>query len=338
VLVVAVSFWLASGLPATEISLMTWNIDRAIGSGTNVDNEAALAVARIVDFLQPDVLFLNEVLSRSNNVPQPVANVNQALQNWVIANVPYLATSTFFTVVATNTDGFIRNAIVSRYPIVAVTNYNDGLRGLLSGIVNIPGTTNDVGVFLAHLKASSDLISSSQRQAQANFDANIIRNWLASTNLLAVFAGDFNEDEGNPQFPLGTDLGIGLYAPISTNLSAGLFNFNPFDTNSPGSNQTISIRGTLSRRFDYILPATGRFDSIDGFVFNSFTWYALGILPPGLNSNDSRIASDHLPVFALLSFGELQFEVVPEPSVLLLLTTGAGLIVACRRRQRSRRR
>lgn len=331
-LAVAGLFLPATATGTVDISMMTWNIDRAVGSGTNVDNSAALAVGRIVDSLQPDVLFLNEVLSRSNNTPQTTVAVNAALKNWVIANVPYLATSTFYSVVATNSDGFIRNAIVSRYPIINTTNYAISSRGLLSSVIDIPGTTNDLGVFVAHFKAFGDSASSSQRQAEANFDAGIIRNWLAGTNLNAVFAGDFNEDEDNPQFPLGSNVGVGLYAPISTNLSAGLFNFNPTDTNAPSSNQTISIRGTLSRRFDYILPADGRFNSINGFVFNTYTWNNLGILPTGLNFDDSSTASDHLPVFAMMSFGST----VPEPSVLFLFVLGSSIIVGYRRhRQRA---
>jgi endonuclease/exonuclease/phosphatase family metal-dependent hydrolase len=334
----SILFFCASIATAQEISLMTWNIDRAIGAGTNIDNSGALAVARIVEFLQPDVLFLNEVLSRSNNIFQSTATVNEQLRNWVIANVPYLGTGTFYSIVATNSDGFIRNAIVSRYPLVSVTNYNDGLRGLLSATVDIPGTTNDLGVFLAHLKAFGDLTSSSQRQAQANFDANIIRNWLASTNLAAVFAGDFNEDEGNPQFPLNSNVGVGLYAPISTNLSAGLFNFNPFDTNAPGSNQTISIRGALTRRFDYILPSTGRYASIEGFVFNSFTWFDLGLLPPWLNRDDSETASDHLAVFAKMNLGPLEsLQAIPEPSILFLFLAGGAIIIGYNRAQKRRR-
>jgi hypothetical protein len=233
-------------------------------------------------------------------------------------------------VVATNSDGFIRNAIISRYPIVSVTNYNDGLRGLLRGVIDLPGTTNDLAIFDAHLKAFGDLLSSSQRQAEANFDANIIRNWLAGTNLTTVFAGDWNEDESNPQFPIGSNIGIGAYAPISTNIGAGFYNWIAYDTNSLVSNQTLSIRGDLDARFDYLLPATGRFNSIDGFVFNSYTWYSLGILPGALYQDDSSIASDHLPIYARLDFGSS----VPEPSILLMSALASFIVIGYRRHRK----
>jgi hypothetical protein len=61
-----------------------------------------------------------------------------------------------------------------------------------------------------------------------------------------------------------------------------------------GSINTYSIRGSVSERIDYIFPSSLLVSNVaDSQVFRSDK---LSPLPPNLFSNDSRTASDHLPV------------------------------------------
>jgi len=61
----------------------------------------------------------------------------------------------------------------------------------------------------------------------------------------------------------------------------------------------VSIQTTLDARFDYILPCGLLFSNIaSSQVFRSDK---LAPLPPNLFSNDSRTASDHLPVLMMFN-------------------------------------
>jgi len=69
---------------------------------------------------------------------------------------------------------------------------------------------------------------------------------------------------------------------------------NPF-TGAPTNDMTESIRDSrLTVRFDYIMPCPLMFSNIIGSQI--FRTDKLFPVPPNLNSNDDKIASDHLPV------------------------------------------
>src|SRR5205085_1511764 len=98
-------------------------------------------IGRIVNFNKPDVLLLNEIDTQGLTVEQNTT----ALINWVTNNAYYLGTrpgQDFYVAVSSQSDGFIRNGAISRFPLRGASTYNDGLRGLHSFEVKVsPGNS-----------------------------------------------------------------------------------------------------------------------------------------------------------------------------------------------------
>ena len=135
-------------LHAQEVLVMQYNLEKALGEISSNTNAPAKALARIVNYLQPDVLLFNEVQSTTT-----VLSTEMALTDWVTNHVPYMGTqknASFFIAVSTQGDGFNRNAAISLYPISNETTYNDGLRGLHAFRIQLPGT--NLQIFHAHFK------------------------------------------------------------------------------------------------------------------------------------------------------------------------------------------
>ena len=89
--------------------------------------------------------------------------------------------------------------------------------------------------------------------------------------------------------------GANRYGPcVLANAATGLHLTTPMNpvTKSP---RTISIRGSLTARFDYILPCGSLFSNI--VRSEVFRTDLLNPLPDGLEKLDDKTASDHLPVW-----------------------------------------
>jgi PKD repeat protein/endonuclease/exonuclease/phosphatase family metal-dependent hydrolase len=291
-LVVALLWCCVSGSThAQQVKVMQWNVLGGLGRKSNNTNAQAQAIARIVNFNQPDVLLFNEVDANNQS-----ASVNEAaIIDWVTNNVPYLGTQpgvTFYVKASTQSDGFERNAAISRFPILAAVNYNDGLRGLHSLRLQLAGA-NQLQVYHAHLKCCND--DCPRKQAEAQFDSDIIRTWAATNSLPYIFAGDWNEDESNPICVLSS-----TYRPITMIRTNGsLVEFVPTALN--GNSKTISTATTNpTRRYDYCLAGSNRLSAVSGYVFNTKVWAANGLYTnagPQNLTTDNATASDHYCVF-----------------------------------------
>jgi endonuclease/exonuclease/phosphatase family metal-dependent hydrolase len=246
----------------------------------------------------------------------------------------------FFVYVGTYTDGYIGNAIVSRYPFLSTQSFSDAgggfnaLRGLALAVVDLPGVT-DLGVFTAHLKAGSTTSNAQQRQAQANANRDTIASWISRHGSFgAVLAGDFNESEDPDDATNWSGGKIGdllpngqRYQPITTLRSAGFADPKPLSIK--GNKDTIDSFSP-DTRFDYTLYTPGLMSFLGGEVFDTKQYSATQLT--ALNqangtsfvAGDSYAASDHLPVLSV-------FSVVPEPGTAVLLIWGAA-VIAIRRR------
>ena len=298
-------------LTAQNIRVMQWNVHDGLGTMANNSAPQAAALARIVNYNQPDVLLLNEVNSSS------VSANTAALTAWVTNYLPYMGTS-FFVSVSTVSDGFNRNCAISRFPIFADGTYSDPnmLRGLHAFRVQLTGT-NVLQIFHAHLKCCDDFTdpgSCGERQTNAVFASNTIRAWAATNSLPYIFAGDWNEDEANPQCTLSA-----TYRPITMIRTNGnLVQFIP--ANLDGGTKTISTPNP-TRRFDYCLAGSNRLAAVSGYVFNSIIWAQHGLYTNSIPSSlpyDSTNASDHCCVFVDYSF-PVDFNVSPTNA---LVSTG----------------
>ncbi len=307
---------LANVLGAEQVRVMQWNIHGTLGDIASNTTAGAKAIARIVNYTQPDVLLFNEVDDTG------VAAATSALINWVTNNVPYLGSQpgvTFFVAVSSIGDGFERNGAISRYPILNETTYDDGLRGLHAFTVHL--ATTNLQVFHTHLKCCSDGTSCTRKQTEAQFDADTISAWAAANSIPYIFGGDLNEDEENPECTLST-----TYHPITTlRLDGGLAEFKP--TTLSGEYRTWSTASTPSIRFDYLLAAANRLTPASGYVFSTMDWAAHGLYTDSSTQNladDSATASDHYCVLAEYSLGPAGPSLAVSPAGGLESTGGSG--------------
>lgn len=276
----------AASAPAVQIKVMTYNIHQEVGQSAGYDSFNAERIGRIVNFYKPDVFTINEL--QGNNPINAAVN----LKNWINNYLTYLG-NTYYTYIGTYTDGYILDAIVSKYPISDAKSESVAPRGLVSALIDLPGSV-DVRVYTTHLKAMGDATSAKTRQAGANRTAYDISTWSsipANSSIPYILMGDMNEDEDNPQSPpISTS-----YCPITTLKSAYLNDLMP--DNMYGSTKTISSSNPTSR-FDYILyswqlkPVLGAGNCL---VVDTNQMYLHQQLISPLTKYDSA-ASDHLCV------------------------------------------
>ena len=291
-LVIAILGAGAPAAPDSTFRAMTYNIHQTIGATVGYTSPNAQKIARIVECYKPDILVINELEGSSTS------GATNNLKLWVNTYLPYLGgvpDSTYFYYVSPTSDGFNRNAIISRYPILDRVSYPMSPRDLLCGTIDIPGPI-DPRVFAAHFKAGNGSSDATTRQWNADFTRDKIVAWSGNIARAAtpyLMCGDLNEDEDNPQNAL-----TGTYHPISTVLSAYMSDFEP--DNLYGNTKTISSYSNPTRRFDYVLPSwhlTPVMGAGQSQVINTMQMYGHGQLPAGLQVYDSQ-GSDHLCVLA----------------------------------------
>lgn len=270
------------------VSILTYNVNGFDPTDWSTNSPKIQAIGREMMYLQPDIITFNEIQNSST----------WQLANFVAAFLPgyYLATNSA-------TDGMLRSAILSRYPITRSTSWLSGsslvafgdtnsfLRDLFEAEISITNFLQPLHVFTTHLKAGSDSVL--RRSAQAGAISNYFVTGFLTTNASHpyVLTGDLNEDitqpnSANPpiQRLANPATGLQLTTPV-----------NPFT----GSPFTISIRGTLNVRFDYILPGGLLFSNI--VSSQVFRTDLLSNPPPPLLADDDTTASDHLPVLMKFS-------------------------------------
>jgi len=337
----------ASSDAQLTVRVLDYNIHRDVGGGANSDTAAQPALAKIVNFLRPDVWTINELGGTSGSFNQAAARsdlIRFIEEDLTIFGADPREGFNFFVYVASLTDGFISNAIVSRYPLLMAQTFSDGgaqfrpLRGMAFALADLPGET-DLGVFTMHLKALNGTTDAERRQEEATVNAGNVRRWLESNPTAgAVVTGDFNESEDagdNDNWAsgsIGGTLPSGQeYRPITTLKSPGLFDAAPVSIR--GDSDTISATNPVAR-FDYVLYEPNHLHLTGGQVFDTrqYTAAQLAALNAANGTSfvaaDSATASDHLPVLAV-------FQIVPEPGTASLILLGASWVfgVRCRARQ-----
>ena len=329
---------------AALVRVLDYNIHRGLGgSDSNVGAQPALA--KIVNYLRPDIWTLNEV--GGNSAGFNSANARADIIDFVRTDLTIFGSNPregidYFVYVATLHDGFSTNAIVSRYPFFSTQTFSDAgggfsaLRGLASGFVDLPGDI-DVGVFTAHLKALSTTADAERRQAEANANAANIADWMSGhAGAATLVSGDWNETEeaGENSNWSGHRIGDLLpnsgqpYRPVSTMRLPSLR--DPLPVSIRGDRDTISATNP-NARFDYLLYAPDYFSLNSALVFDTkqYTSNELALFNAAngtaFAAADSALASDHLPVLVVL-------DVVPEPGSASLVVFVAMTGVVLRRR------
>jgi endonuclease/exonuclease/phosphatase family metal-dependent hydrolase len=292
------SVWCAAP-PA--FSYLTYNVHGNGLTNWSTNMWHVQAIGRQMQYLDPDIITFNEIPVTNNCTAQ--------MADFVTAFRPgyYLATNSM-------DDGFIRNVILSRYPIIASRSWLHGAelapfgytnanpapyftRDLFEAEISVPGLPQPLHVFAVHLKSGQDADSTAKRAAEAG----AISNFFATVYLPAhgqepfVLSGDMNEDILRPpasdprslQRLIGAPTGLQMTTPVNP-LTDRELTWSIQDTNSGPT-----------ARYDYILPCAALGSNIvGGQVFRTDL---LTPPPSGLYSNDDQIASDHLPVFMVFA-------------------------------------
>ncbi len=287
------------------LTLVHHNLKGNFASDWSTNAVQVQAIARQLLHLNPDVITVNEIPN----------GLRYEMTNWMTAFFP-----TYQLAISAGTDGTIRSGVISRFPITrsqswlanaSLTNFGyDGTvtRDLFEAEIAVPGATEPLHLFVAHLKSGPDVDSQQRRAAECRAISNFIATVFLPTNGANPYllAGDLNEDIALPlsqnlqpiQSLLGAPTGLQLTTPV-----------NPFTL----ARFTHSIQGALDARFDYVVPGGLLFSNlVASQVFRSDQLIAP---PPPLLTNDSVVASDHLPVQMIFNY--------PDPPLRVTLTTSA---------------
>ena len=284
------SVWSASP-PA--FSYLTYNVNGNGQTNWSTNMWHVRAIGRQVQYLNPDIITFNEIPVTNNCTAQMV--------DFVTAFCPG-----YYLVTNSADDGFIRSAILSRFPIISSTSRLHGVylgpygytnaspspyfsRDLFEAQISVPGFPQPLHVFTVHLKSGQADPESLKRAAEAGAVSNFFATVYPAANGQQpyVLSGDLNEDILRPPDSNPQSIQCLVSAPTGLQLATAV---NPFTD----SELTISIRDGLTRRYDYILPCAMLFSNIVGSQV--FRTDLLSPLPPNLYSDDEN-ASDHLPVF-----------------------------------------
>jgi endonuclease/exonuclease/phosphatase family metal-dependent hydrolase len=276
----------ASAAPGVEtLSLLTWNVAGNASTNWTTNMPQVQAIGRHLTYLQPDIVTFQEI---------PYTNT------WQMANLVRAYLPGYFLATNSGTDGYIRSAIASRYPITRSQKWLDGVplapfgdtnrftRDLFEAEIAVPGFDLPLHVFTTHLKSSQDSASKIRRGAEASAISNHLVTVFLPANAARPYllTGDLNEDILRP--PTSSQ------QPIQrlTNWPTGLHLTTP--RNATNDDRTFSPRTGFTRRYDYILPGGLLFSNqATSQVIRSDT---LTPLPAGWTLNETATASDHTPV------------------------------------------
>lgn len=287
-------------LPATSaatLSVLTYNVRGNGASDWSTNSLQVQAIARQLQYLQPDVVTFNEI---------PIDYAYE-MTNWTSTLLP-----AYNLAVSTGNDGSICSAIISRYTITrshswmarmdlrsfGYSNANNNLdnftRDLFEAEIAVPGFPQPLHVFTTHLKATSSAADYEENAAKRAAEATAITNFLATNLFLPhpfrpyLLTGDMNASDTNElaiQKLISPATGLALTSP--QNPVTGSINTYSTTTVNPSS------------RLDYLFPGQLLVSNLR--TSQVFRTDRLTPLPPSLNSNDCKVASDHLPVLMVFN-------------------------------------
>lgn len=291
--------WLLAGLGIVsgffshaELRVVTWNVAGNGLTNWTTNMPQVQAVGRVLQHLKPDVVTLQEIPNENNAYTQLGAFCQAYLPGYTNFYSP-------------GTDGILRSAILSRFPVRRFESHLDGVslinfgstgrftRDLFEAEVAVPGFDTPVHVFTTHLKASGDANSIAVRAAEASAISNFFTRTFPALypGRPFVLTGDFNEDVAKPRDPVRNPL------PRLVNAGTTLTMLNATNpvTLRP---ETWSARFSLNTRFDYILTSPALTTNVSSAI--AFRTDRVNPLPEGLLREDGATASDHLPLLAVI--------------------------------------
>jgi endonuclease/exonuclease/phosphatase family metal-dependent hydrolase len=281
---------------AAGVSVLTYNVKGNGATNWTTNAPQVQAIARQLQYLDPDIITFNEIPFEYRN----------EMNNFVAAFLPGHQVA-----ISSGTDGAIVSAIASRYPILRASKWLDGIdlrsfgysnannaldnftRDLYEAEIDVPGFPRPLHVFTTHLKATSGT-TYEDAAAKRAAEAAAITNFFA-TNLFTLYpydpyllTGDLNDADTNA---------LAIQKLVSA--PTGLHLTNPRHPVTGSINTFSTANANPSSRLDYLLPGPLLQANLQtGQVFRSGL---VNPLPPGLNADDSQVASDHYPVLLVFN-------------------------------------
>jgi len=297
---------------ANAFTLVHYNVKGNFASDWTTNAPQVQAIARSLQYLDADIITLNEIPN----------GLRSEMTNWMTQFFPG-----YNLAISPGTDGVLRSGVITRYSIIASNSWLDGVgltnfgyegtftRDLFEAQLALPGFPAPLHVFTVHLKSGQTPDESARRAAECNAISNYFVTGFLTTNSSHPYllTGDLNEDIVRPPGSDPQSIQRLISLPTGLRLTTPL---NPFTS----SELTHSIQNTngLAKRYDYILPCGLLFSNITASqVFRSDK---LTPLAPPLTTNDSALASDHLPVVMIFN------NPYDQPFRILSATAGAGQI------------
>ena len=285
-----------------SLSFLTYNANGNGQTNWSTNMWHVKAIGRQVQYLNPDIITFQEIPVTNNCTAQ--------MPDFVTAFRPG-----YYLVTNSADDGYIHSAILSRYPVAMSRSWlhdtdlrpygytNAGAsdpspyfsRDLFEAQIAVPGFSQPLHVFTAHLKSGQEDAESNKRAAEAGVVSNFFAAVYPATygQQPYVLSGDLNEDLLRPPDCDPQSIQRLVSAPTGLRLTTPV---NPFTD----SELTISIRDAngLTKRYDYILPCA----MLSSNVVSSqvFRTDLLSPMPPNLYYDDDN-ASDHLPVLMVFA-------------------------------------
>jgi endonuclease/exonuclease/phosphatase family metal-dependent hydrolase len=299
------------------VTLVHYNVKGNFAPDWTTNAPQVQAIARKLQHLNPDIITLNEIPSGSQH----------EMTNWMIAFFPQ-----YQLAISPGGDFAIRSGVISRFPITRtqswlnnapLTNFGyngDFTRDLFEAEIAVPGATEPLHVFTTHLRSGPDADAQQRRAAESSAVSNFFTTVFLSTNghRPYLLTGDLNEDIAIPLNQNLQPIQRLLAAPVGLQLTTPL---NPFTLSA----FTHSIQGSMDARIDYVLP-NGLLSSnvVASQVFRTDLLPAP--LPANLNSEDSVVASDHLPVVVVFNYPDPPLQVTLSGSNQMLTLTWPALV------------
>jgi hypothetical protein len=260
-------------------------------SGNNNVSDKNGYFKTIVDYVKPDIVFVNELSEEESYhdlILNNVFNVNDA--SWSRGNVNNLANS------------FIVNQVYFKNQLFELTNYvavQTNVRDIdIFGFFILPsdksglGEPVEINCAVAHLKAGSDFENVQERAYETNKLMNYLNNSGADGNY--TFSGDFNLYSGS-ELALQNLLNyanpdIRFYDPIN---EIGNWNNNGFyadiHTQSTHESGDCFSGGGMDDRFDFFLVSQEILEGTQKIKYLESSYHAVG--QDGEHFNNSLTSS-----------------------------------------------
>lgn len=273
-----------------SLRIMTYNTHHGTRCGDACDPGYVTNLARITNVIEggnPGIVALQEVdrfWARSGGVDQP-----KELSRMLNMASCYGANLSHYADHHADVAHEYGVATLSRYPIISCENHflptTEGWerRGMLDTRIDVPGV-GEVAILNTHLQAS---VSGEPAEAarQRTEQAQAIADHVATLDIPVIVLGDFNSEADSGEIDSLLDPESGLV--------------DAWDIAGKGAGETIfdGAHGEPKARIDYVL------------VSRHFTVNSVEVV----DNNGSRMASDHFPLVADLSFTGIQGTPVATP-------------------------